>query len=1026
MKMIILSVSILCLFLSSNVFAVLSGGGTQENPYLIQSRADFDEYANPANASIYWTNGVHTKMMCNLDFAGTTYTQAAIAPDINNSYGNYSFDGTQFSGVFDGNGFIISNLTINKPYKDFIGLFGYIGISGKIRNLGLVDFNVINGDDYIGGLAGINSGSITNCYATGKVSGTSTDCYYIGGLVGANNLHGSITNCYATGEVSGTGTYSGCIGGLVGYNVGSITNSYAVGPVKGTSYIGGLCGFNNSGTITNSFWDTETSGLNWSAGGTGKTTAEMKDINTFLSAGWDFAGESGNGLNDYWQMLPNDYPRFAVHTWTLAGEGSDDNPYIIANAEDLGKVWLRPSDCYRLDCNLDLKGIFWTTAIVAQFSGVFDGQNFVISNLTINQPKGENISLFGVVDKPGQVKNLGLLDVNLTGSDDVGGLVGYNYGSITDCYVTGAVKGNSYVGGIVGDNNDGSIAFCYAAGAVSGNSYVAGLIGYNNDGSITNCYTIAEVNGTSYIGGLVGTNFKGLISSCYAKDAVNGTNIIGGMAGYNTGSMTNSYAAGAVSGNSYVGGLVGSNSGSITNSYAVGPVKGTSYTGGLSGYGYGTITDSFWDKETSSQTISAGGTGKTTAEMKDINTFLSAGWDFVGETSNGTDDIWRMIINVYPIQSWIEEPFTLNTTELTITEGQAGTFQIVLPYQPTEEVRIRLVVSGNNDFEILTASPLIFNAANWNIPQVVNVKKNLDDNYFNDRATLVLQSKDYRLELPLREIDIQPVLTYEVIKVSSKEVIVPEGKEASFTVKLAENPLQPVEIHLTISGDPNISIRSDTVLFFDSNNYAVPQKVTVRTRWEAEKKDTQAELLLSSPDLQEQLSKTITITKKDIPKAYRLSKPPAWLDGLGVMHGANALHLSGNFNNPSDASWYAFRVASVPRVPAVPGHYGWIEWGGPIQIWGWIPGKRAIPAKNRARFTFTSDHLQTASIWVAVYQQVDSRYKCVKSKLMLLKPGKSSSFKFVKKADVNYYVAITPAVSDLGSYSLIVTKAAIH
>jgi len=334
--------AVLCI--SGNVFAVLSGGGTEANPYLIQSRTDFDEFANPANSTIYWASGVYTKLMCDPNLSGTTYTQAVIAPDTNTSSG---FQGTQFTGVFDGNSHTISNLTITASTQDYIGLFGYVGSSGQISNLGVKNVN-ITGREYVGGLVGYsNSGTLIACYATGSVSGTDTvgglvglyaygtltSCYAtglvsggyrVGGLVGYRSS-GEITSCYATGSVSGTDWY---VGGLVGANSGTLTSCYATGSVSGTNdYVGGLAGYNNSGTLiacyatgsvtgtgtyigglvgrnisgtsTSCFWDKETSGQPTSDGGTGKTTAEMKTLSTFTGAGWDFASVWAMPLGQY-------------------------------------------------------------------------------------------------------------------------------------------------------------------------------------------------------------------------------------------------------------------------------------------------------------------------------------------------------------------------------------------------------------------------------------------------------------------------------------------------------------------------------------------------------------------------------------------------------------------------------------------------------------------------------------------------------------------------------------------------------
>lgn len=163
-------------------------------------------------------------------------------------------DDMEFYGHYNGNGKIISNLYINRINRRDIrwqGLFG--ASSGEIKNLGLVDVNV-RGNMFVGGLAGSNDGNIKNCYSTGNVSG---DAYEIGGLVGFN-CKGTIINCYSTGSVSGELSS----GGLVESNIGTISNSY---------------------------WDTQTSKQSDSDGGVGRTTKEMVHphaSNTYKE--WDF------------------------------------------------------------------------------------------------------------------------------------------------------------------------------------------------------------------------------------------------------------------------------------------------------------------------------------------------------------------------------------------------------------------------------------------------------------------------------------------------------------------------------------------------------------------------------------------------------------------------------------------------------------------------------------------------------------------------------------------------------------------
>jgi hypothetical protein len=232
----------------------------------------------------------------------------------------------------------------------------------------------------------------------------------------------------------------------------------------------------------------------------------------------------------------------------------------------------------------------------------------------------------------------------------VGGIAGYSDGSISGSRATCRVSGKGGVGGLVG-GNDGSITASSSSGAVSGTyNGVGGLVG-RNGGSITISSSSSSVRGSpmsSLIGGLVGSN-GGSFASSHSGGSVSGTaNDVGGLVGGNYGSIATSYCAGSVMGKETVGGLVGYNDwdASIATSYSSGlgsSSSSSSYVGGLVGYSGGSISSSFWDIDTSGQTGSDGGTGRTTAEMQTVGTFLEAGWDFVGETDNGTDDIWWIL-----------------------------------------------------------------------------------------------------------------------------------------------------------------------------------------------------------------------------------------------------------------------------------------------------------------------------------------------------------------------------------------------
>lgn len=273
------------------------GGGTggPSDPYLIYTAEQMN--AIGAEPDDYWD--MHFKLMANIDLSAYKGTDFNIIGAANEP----------FTGVFDGNGHVISNFSYASVDTDYIGLFGNI-YRAYIKDLGLTNPDVDAGTgDVVGSLVGRQQdGSITNCYAKGgSVSGKQ----YIGGLVGRHNEHSTIANCYAACAVSGIDA----VGGLAGYLFEStISNCHSVGRVSGNNHVGGLVGWNLflSGRVYNSFWDTQVSGQQTSEAGTGRTTAQMQTQSTFTDAGWDFVGESVNGTEDIWSICEGtNYPRLA-------------------------------------------------------------------------------------------------------------------------------------------------------------------------------------------------------------------------------------------------------------------------------------------------------------------------------------------------------------------------------------------------------------------------------------------------------------------------------------------------------------------------------------------------------------------------------------------------------------------------------------------------------------------------------------------------------------------------------------------
>jgi hypothetical protein len=212
----------------------------------------------------------------------------------------------------------------------------------------------------------------------------------------------------------------------------------------------------------------------------------------------------------------------------MNGDGSSSSPYEIRTASDLQSIQEEISANYIVVNNIDASGtVNWNNGQgfnpvgtydveQANFTGSFDGQNHTISNLSINRL--DYVGLFGVIGAGGEVKNVGVINVNITGDTIVGGLVGYNYeGTVSNSYSTGNVSGESYnVGGLVGENDNGTVSNSYSTGNVTGESYVGGLVGENWQSNISNSYSTGNVTGEeSAVGGLIGGNFYGSVSDSY-------------------------------------------------------------------------------------------------------------------------------------------------------------------------------------------------------------------------------------------------------------------------------------------------------------------------------------------------------------------------------------------------------------------------------------------------------------------------------------------------------------------------------
>jgi len=348
-----------------------------------------------------------------------------------------------------------------------------------------------------------------------------------------------------------------------------------------------------------------------------------------------------------------------------SGLGTVASPKVIKTPQQLSGIYPSYLHCnYILGQDIDLNVAPYNTGSGwlpignynspgwYPFIGTFDGNGHKIKNLYINRPTEDYIGLFGYTYPGANIRNLILENVNITGRNLVGSLIGYGeHSTIQNIYSTGNVSGDLRVGGVVGNSSYFDLISTVHSGVnVQGGSYVGGLVGQDVYGKIDNSYSVGTISGTSYIGGLIGSTAYSDVSLSYSTSKVSGTNYIGGLVGIGSfGSISNSYSLGDVTRLSGVSTDVGgflaySVSETVANCYSKGRVMYAGATNPTNrGFSSNSITgNNYWDTQTSLQSTSGGGaTGKTTSQMKTQGTFTD--WDFT--------NIWAInptINNGYP------------------------------------------------------------------------------------------------------------------------------------------------------------------------------------------------------------------------------------------------------------------------------------------------------------------------------------------------------------------------------------------
>ena len=625
--------------------AAISGDGTAQNPYRIGTATEMKAYHDLVNGGRRDACAVLT---ANVDLGNAPWTP--IGTDTAHP----------FTGTFDGAGYTVSglkvDLTVDSGYEVYAGLFGIL-YGGTVRDLqvaGSVSMTTNLDDEdiaaaYAGGVAGVSDfgSTLLRCAFSGTVAATaahmageSADAH-AGGVVGLIGGESTVEQCRSTGAVTASATSirpcTSYAGGVVGENWGTVTNCYhSDGAVTGGKS-GGIAGA-NADTVTGCYYleGTAAGGVQGADtdGAKALTAAEFKAQSCF--SGWDFdtvwyMGADGPKL----RMMPG-----------AAGSGTADDPFRISSAEALKDFRDLVNDgaydaCAVLTANVDLGNELWTpiSTFIKSFKGTFDGAGYTISGLYVDGDL-QYAGLFNSIGPRGVVENLTVCgsvssSFNRNATNGVGGIAGYNEGTVRNCRNACSVTALDDTGGIVGNDDGGAITGCFNAGRVHGGD-AGGIAGADDGAAISGCFNAGSVSGKT-AGGIVGYAYGGIsvIENCRNTGSVVGNGDgtkVGGIAGFvklwvsvrycsSTGSVT-------VSGNPsgpLLGGVVGDNhyQSSVTECY---------FNQTVTGAGMAVCGDNHSGAGEEEATTS-NCAGLTTAQFKEQSNFYAAdndgkNWDF--------------------------------------------------------------------------------------------------------------------------------------------------------------------------------------------------------------------------------------------------------------------------------------------------------------------------------------------------------------------------------------------------------------
>lgn len=512
-----------------------NGEGTKDNPWRIETVADWQAVAKYSLDYEAAFDDEYMLLVNDLDFKGDTTASAMLVAD----------GATRFQGHFDGNGKTIDGFVYhNEDYKTGInkGLFGLVGDNGVIEDLTLGANSDITGYQYIGGFAGLSSGTMRNCVNRGKV--TTAKMGFAGGLVGVANPKARFTNCSNYGTVTSANGQGGGIAGSTDENV-AIDSCYNTGAISGKYSIGGITGSSGGGITHSSNDGTVTASQNYAGGITGYQSSTTggnvtycvnrgKVTTTTYCAGGIIGclfrpGTAKHNVNH------GDVQSGTYGAGGIIGTLGTTPGTIVDSCVNYGAVACKT---------------YQAGGIVGATGNAKDNIHNVIShNVNYGSVESTKQSAGGIVGE-NKMYNDVVANINyasVTADYQAGGIVGNNNDAlIKDCFNAGGVQGRYNLGGVAGNSagqimSSGNAGLVWSTGSNAANAYNVGGVMGTGKAELSDVYNHGNVRGCKQVGGIIGLPVKnhttlarafntGNVTCASEADSASCGNVCGGVA----------------------------------------------------------------------------------------------------------------------------------------------------------------------------------------------------------------------------------------------------------------------------------------------------------------------------------------------------------------------------------------------------------------------------------------------------------------------------------------------------------------